>query len=105
VHAQRQDPRALAAGQRALLDALGFDWQAGSPHERNWKRGYAAAVRYHAAHGNLTVPQKYVDSEGVRLGIWINNIRRRKERLPAWKVALLDALGMSWRTKRHTGPV
>jgi hypothetical protein len=49
-----------------------------------------------AKHGNLVVPQKYVSRDEHRLGIWINNHRRRSHRLTPERKRLLDALGMIW---------
>ncbi|MEU1813257.1 DEAD/DEAH box helicase [Micromonospora aurantiaca (nom. illeg.)] len=94
VHKQRRIAADLDPRQRALLDELGMDWETSSPHERTWRRHLTAAQEFHAAFGHLEVPQTYVTDEGVRLGTWINNCRRRK--LSPERLAELDRIGMRW---------
>jgi superfamily II DNA or RNA helicase len=96
VLSQRRSQHELHQGQRDLLNELGFDWDARSPHERAWQAGLEAARRYHAEHGNLDVPQKHVDEQGYKLGVWINNTRRRAARLAPERRAALAELGMTW---------
>ncbi|MBO5485227.1 MAG: helicase associated domain-containing protein, partial [Lachnospiraceae bacterium] len=71
-----------------------------------WEENYAAAVRYHREHGDLNVPVRYVDSEGIRLGQWVNGIRSNRNRtdrkvkpLTDEQIARLDSLGMIWESK------
>lgn len=96
LHKQRTCAADLVPRQRDLLDQLGMDWTTTSPHERNWQRHYAAAQRFHTLCSHLEVPQSYVDEDGVRLGVWINNCRRRQQQIPPERKALLDDLGMRW---------
>lgn len=81
----------------ALLDEIGMVWDV---LDYQWEEGYAAAVRYHQAHGDLYVPQGYVDSNGFRLGTWVNSQRLAKrkglETMTDDKIARLDALGIIW---------
>ncbi|MGW4985830.1 helicase associated domain-containing protein [Streptomyces mirabilis] len=64
----------------------------------------AAGRQFHTREGHLNVPRKHVEEmtgEGgevtaVRLGGWLDNTRRRSDRLPADRRAELDALGMRW---------
>ena len=85
----------LPAERIAELDALGMVWDM---HEDAWQRGIAAARDYREANGHLRVPKKFVTDGGFRLGAWIGNRRsdRIKVRLPAERIAELDALGMVW---------
>ncbi|WP_288048070.1 helicase associated domain-containing protein, partial [Nocardia sp.] len=47
-----------------------------NPLRESWARGYAAAVRYHAAHGDLRVPLTYREPETeAPLGRWIGEQR------------------------------
>ncbi|XQE90474.1 helicase associated domain-containing protein [Streptomyces microflavus] len=69
------------------------------PATRKPEQGLAAAHAFHQREGHLEVPQRHVedlDGEPVRLGQWISNTRRRKERLPTDRIRALDALGMLW---------
>lgn len=86
------------------LDALGMVWDV---PDYLWERNFAAAVEYHRQHGNLDVPVNYVDSNGVRLGCWIANVRGGKKhsnrtKLSADQIRRLDELGMNWGDKYDT---
>ncbi len=94
---QRCSQDALDPRQRDLLNALGMNWGAVSPHEQKWRRGLLAAIRYFDDHHDLDVPQKYIDPDGFRLGAWINNLRRRRDTLPRERVKVLDAMHMRWK--------
>lgn len=88
----------------AALDAIGMVWDV---PDYLWERNYAAAVEYHRQHGNLEVPSDYVDSNGVRLGAWIWNVRAglkngsARTQLSAEQIARLDELGMNWTGKHN----
>ncbi|MEV0504797.1 Helicase associated domain protein [Streptomyces spectabilis] len=67
--------------------------------------GLAAARQYAAREGHLTVPRKHievvdgvdgVDGEEVKLGGWLDNTRRRADKLTHAERAELTALGMRW---------
>ncbi len=57
---------------------------------------------YARHYKHLLVPASYVDSEGVRLGVWISNLRAaRKNRPDSYQVTpahvrKLDSIGMVW---------
>ena len=53
----------------AALEKIGMVWNV---FDYLWEENYAAAVRYHREHGNLNVPARYVDSEGIKL---VNGLR------------------------------
>jgi superfamily II DNA or RNA helicase len=85
----------LCEDRRRQLDALGIDWE---PLQAAWQRGLTAARAYHAQHGHLRVPQKYVTPEGFHLGEWItrNRAQRSRGKLSAERFEALDTLGMPW---------
>ncbi|MFE7113620.1 helicase associated domain-containing protein [Streptomyces sp. NPDC057575] len=73
----------------------------------------AAARQFHAREGHRQVPRKHVEqleaedmlsgrqggSDGgvvVRLGTWLDNVRKRAAKLPEQRRADLDQLGMRW---------
>jgi hypothetical protein len=70
-----------------------------------WAANMAAARQFHAREGSLqTVPRKAVvhltEPDGtvtdMKLGLFIDNCRRRADKLSAERRAELDALGMRW---------
>lgn len=89
----------------AALDEIGMVWDV---PDYLWERNYAAAVTYHRQHGNLEVPADYVDADGIRLGVWIRNIRAgikkadSRTQLTPQQRERLDALGMNWMGKYNT---
>ncbi|MER6375717.1 helicase associated domain-containing protein [Streptomyces mirabilis] len=60
--------------------------------------------QFHAREGHLRVGRNHVEdtagdggeSVSVRLGGWLDNTRRRSDRLTPERRAALDALGMRW---------
>ena len=79
----------------SALDALGMVWDGRSDA---WERGLLAASAYRTAHGDLRVPQSFIDEQGFRLGTWVSERRtdRRRAKLSAERIATLDALDMVW---------
>lgn len=69
-----------------------------------WLEGYGAAVRWHAQHGHLDIPQRYIAPDGIRLGGWLSDQRGRQRRglLPPGKVEALERLGVVWDSQRRT---
>nr|WP_323138950.1 helicase associated domain-containing protein [Streptomyces mirabilis] len=69
-----------------------------------WATHLAAARQFHTREGHLRVGRKHVEdlagdggeSVSVRLGGWLDNMRRRADRLTPERRAALDALGMRW---------
>ena len=87
------------------LEQIGMIWDV---PDYLWEQNYHAAVQYHREHGNLDVPYYYVNSDGVKLGVWIANTRfaRRTEgtgraELTKDQIARLDELGMIWENKNN----
>ena len=85
------------------LDAIGMVWDV---FDYIWEEYYAAAVQYHREYGDLNVPVKYVNGNGVKLGQWLNNVRQARSRtssgykeLTPEQISRLDALGMIWGSK------
>lgn len=70
--------------------------------EANWERNFRSAARYARKYKHLLVPASYVDSDGVRLGVWISNLRAaRKNRPDSYQVTpahikKLNSIGMVW---------
>ena len=58
--------------------------------DANWLLHYNKLVVYKDTNGDVRVLQ------GNKLGKWVNNQRRRKDKLSDEKIALLDKLGFVW---------
>ncbi|MFD7499249.1 helicase associated domain-containing protein [Streptomyces sp. NPDC059832] len=75
-----------------------------------WALNLAAARQFHAREGHLRVPRKHAEqlealsgrqggADGplvVRLGTWLDNVRKRAAKLPGQRRADLDQLRMRW---------
>lgn len=96
--------RMLSAERIESLDKIGMIWDV---LDYLWEENYAAAVRYHREYGNLDVPFDYIDSNGIRLGQWIQTLRSNRKgtiksgyrELNSEQISRLDALGMIWGNK------
>ena len=69
----------------------------------SWDLMYLEAKRYRAENGDLNVPKRYLTASGYSLGAWLNTQRRVRAGkvygdLSDEKIALLDALGMRWKS-------
>ncbi|MFE3152357.1 MULTISPECIES: helicase associated domain-containing protein [unclassified Streptomyces] len=81
--------------------------------DAKWAANLAAPRQLHAREGHLRVPRKHVEhletkdgptgrqsgvDEGavVKLGTWLDNVRKRAAKLPEQRRTDLDQLGMRW---------
>lgn len=97
--------RTLFKGERRPSDPAADH---GTVREANWERNFRSAARYARKYKHLLVPASYVDSDGVRLGVWISNLRAaRKNRPDSYQVTpahikKLNSIGMVWDAKWGT---
>ena len=91
--------RTLFKGERRPSDPAADH---GTVREANWERNFRSAAHYARKYKHLLVPASYVDSDGVRLGVWISNLRAaRKNRPDSYQVTpahikKLNSIGMVW---------
>ena len=91
--------RILFKGERRPSDPTADH---GTVREANWERNFRSAARYARKYKHLLVPASYVDSDGVRLGVWVSNLRAaRKNRPDSYQVTpahikKLNSIGMVW---------
>lgn len=91
--------RTLFKGERRPSDPAADH---GTVREANWERNFRSAARYARKYKHLLVPASYVDSDGVRLSVWISNLRAaRKNRPDSYQVTpahikKLNSIGMVW---------
>ena len=91
--------RYLTPERIKMLDELGMIWNVS---DHLWQQYYGACLTYRRSRGNLDVPLKYATADGLRLGAWINGIRRAYQsqngsyQLSPEQIRALDDLGMIW---------
>lgn len=84
----------------AKLDSLGMRWE--SVRDVSWEKHYRACKAYRERYGNLNIPGDYVTEDGIKLGIWIKNVRNyhrsgiKSSYFTPERERQLDALGMIW---------
>lgn len=89
----------LTSERIAALESLGMMWEV---IDTLWARNYAAAKQYYERNGNLEVSASYVTDSGVKLGMWLRNLRNaycgkaKGYRLTAERIAQLESIGMVW---------
>ncbi|WP_331749239.1 helicase associated domain-containing protein (plasmid) [Streptomyces sp. NBC_00984] len=78
--------------------------------DAKWAASLSAARQFHAREGHLRVPRKHIEqldgptgrqggadeSVVVKLGTWLDNVRKRAAKLPEQRRTDLDQLDMRW---------
>ncbi len=95
----------LTDDQIKKLELIGIVWE--SKKQRNWEKNYKAACAFFREHGHLRIPASYITEDGIRLGVWISNLRAwRKNGIRTavfsdWHIKKLDEIGMIWSGNDH----
>ena len=89
---QRRNKSDLSPAQIAKLDSISFQW---NPLEDSWNQHFAALLEYGRQHGNLLVPSNCA-FEGLNLGQWVSEQRKRKDKMSQSFRDRLDEAGFSW---------
>lgn len=90
----------LSAGQIKKLEAIGMVWE--NKQDSAWNSRFQAAKQYYEEHGDLLVPASYVTEDGIKLGVWISNLRAYRKSgahqnaLTPERIKMLDEIGMIW---------
>ncbi|WUH88743.1 helicase associated domain-containing protein [Streptomyces sp. NBC_00433] len=107
VQAQRLGWDALLPAQAWMLEHM-LHLSPAEPEERSqaprtqadkWAANILAARQFHTREGSLQVPRKHVEVvDGVehKLGMFVDNARRRADKLTAERHQELAELGMRW---------
>ncbi|QMU73935.1 DEAD/DEAH box helicase family protein [Streptacidiphilus sp. P02-A3a] len=100
----RRFPPPAARPERAdeIIPVLALN--ALDPHNSVWHLGLGSAERYHARHGNLDVPSRYLGPDRFYLGWWLGHQRslRMNGLLLNERIDALDAYGMRWEHPRRS---
>lgn len=86
----------------AALDAIGMIWDV---PDYLWQQYYGACLSYFQEHGDLNVPLSYITDHGIRLGVWVQQMRsacrngRENAPLSHEQMQALEAIGMTWQRR------
>ncbi len=71
--------------------------------EEDFESGLNQLIKYEKEHGNSTVPSRFVDNDGFRLGGWVGHRRReyKMDKLSSDRIQKLESLkGWKWQVKK-----
>jgi len=85
----------LSEARIKLLESMpGWSWDL---FEDAWQKNFEALKKFLGEYGHVQVPISYTTSSGLRLGVWVANQRRKKDKLSQKRIKLLEGLsGWSW---------
>ena len=83
----------LTSDRLKTLNSVGFIWD---PHAEHWEKNFTALQKFRKREGHCCVPGSH-QVEGLKLGLWVQNHRSRKDRLTPNQLKRLNSLGFVWR--------
>lgn len=92
IATQRKNKGELSLAQVERLDSIGFIWD---PIAAQWEEAFEALKAFHKREGHCRVPIK-IKTDGLKLGIWASNIRKRKDKLTPRQIDQLDSISFCW---------
>ena len=93
IYRQRMHKAKLTPDQVSRLNSIGFSWD---PLAERWEQNFKALQVFHKREGHTKVHITYT-VDGLNLGNWVSDQRRKKAQLTADKVKRLNALGFVWK--------
>ncbi|MBF0179297.1 MAG: helicase associated domain-containing protein [Magnetococcales bacterium] len=95
VHAQRRGwlKGSLPPGWVERLDGVGFVWD---PVEKRWNDGFAALNAFLTGQGHFHIPSEWPPFPELPEWVKTQRAAREKGRMPADKLARLQAIGFVW---------
>ena len=68
---------------------------------KTWNEMFDCLVEFKAREGKTMVPDRFKTDDGVCLGLWVRNQRRRKDSLTEDQRKRLTDLGLDWQTQNE----
>ena len=92
VSAQRSKKDRLTPARLKRLNLLGFSWD---PIAELWEQNFATLQKFRKRKGHCCVAATY-QIDGLKLGLWVQSQRLKKDSLTLDRVKRLNSLGFSW---------
>lgn len=89
----------LPENKKRQLISLGV---AVAPREDSWETYFEALRRFKARTGHCAVTRFHMEGD-LRLGVWVNNLRSSRARLPRDRKLRLNAIGFIWTVRTRRG--
>ena len=93
----RGDKYKLSKQDRTRIEATGFTW---NPYVDQLRVHLAAFEHYVQIHNTALVPNDY-RLDDIKLGRWVEHVRRREIRLSPSDLSFLNSLGFIWNVPEH----
>jgi hypothetical protein len=90
---QRMYKAKLTPDQVSRLNSIGFSWD---PLAERWEQNFESLKIFRKREGHSKVPITYT-IDGLNLGNWVSDQRKKKAELTADKVKRLNDLGFIWK--------
>ena len=74
------------------LNEIGFIWDA---NDESWKQYLGLFRKFIKREGHSNVPQRHLE-DGLKLGLWVNNLRHGKNEIQPDRLKLLNSLNFPW---------
>ena len=85
----------MSEERKRKLNELEFVWDILS---EQWEESLEALKTYHQREGHCQVPAKHLEGS-FKLGLWVSNLRKAKDTVPAERRQRLEAIGFVWRAR------
>ena len=93
VSSLRKTRNSLSPKKVSRLNSIGFSWD---PLADRWEESFVALRSFHKREGHCRVPQTF-ETNGLKLGTWVSNLRKIKSRLTNEQIKRLNSLGFIWK--------
>jgi superfamily II DNA or RNA helicase len=92
VRVQRSTKDSLTLDRVKRLNSLGFIWD---PAAKQWEQNFTALQKFRKREGHCCVAAKY-QIDGLKLGMWVQSQRSKKDSLTLDRVKRLNSIGFIW---------
>jgi superfamily II DNA or RNA helicase len=89
---QRSQKSAMDPVRLRQLNDIDFSWDANA---ESWKQYLETFMKFIKREGHANVPQRHSE-DGLKLGLWVNNLRHGKNQIQADRLKLLNSLNFPW---------
>jgi len=85
----------LSMTRISMFDSISFDW---NPVAHEWENNFKLLCQYKSNHGKVNVLNRYVTTDGVKLGAWV--LRQRtlyhQNLLSTTRISMLGSISFDW---------
>merc|ERR1740136_170245 len=85
----------LSTTRISMFDSISFDW---NPVAHEWENNFKLLCQYKSNHGKVNVLNRYVTTDGVKLGSWVFRQRTlyHQNLLSTTRISMLGSISFDW---------